>query len=385
MSASKVQLTGGQFQDSEGNLLSGGYLTFKLSQDENVNDSQICAGIKVTVNLDGYGAVIGGQYIWGNDQLSPINSYYKVTGYKANGQMAWGSNNQQVLGNGGTFDVGSWIPNLITSWIPPLQPLLLQVNETPNGSQGLLDLHAGADITLVDNGSGRVTISSTSGGVALYTNEYLNSNQAELDLHAGSGISLVESGGMVTITNTSVYVPPTIGTSGKGGFFSAGFTMLPPYPLTGSAFMSTQNNQVRVWQFENLISRTISKVTTTGATYVSGTANFGIYDSTGNLLLDSGPFNSNPPVTATNAIPAVTLPPGVYYFAQAATNYAIQFYTFTNAIPGVNAFTLLNANANRVGYAANTLSGTTLPALLGAITAADPTATIEMVGVFFEP
>ena len=52
MPVTKVQLSGGNFQDAEGNLLSGGYLTFVLNQDGVVNTSQICAGIKVIVHLD---------------------------------------------------------------------------------------------------------------------------------------------------------------------------------------------------------------------------------------------------------------------------------------------------------------------------------------------
>jgi hypothetical protein len=168
MPSSKVQLTGGSFQDSEGNLLSGGYLTFKLSQDSNVNSSQICAGIEVTVTLDNYGAIIGGQYVWGNDQLSPVNSYYTVTGYTASGQQAWGPNNQQVTGNGGTFDVGTWVPNSVISWTPPAQPLTLEVNGTDAGSQTLLDLQQGTNITLTDNGSGVVTIAASGASTSGY-------------------------------------------------------------------------------------------------------------------------------------------------------------------------------------------------------------------------
>ena len=33
MPATKTELTGGSFQDSEGNPLDGGYLTLRLSQD----------------------------------------------------------------------------------------------------------------------------------------------------------------------------------------------------------------------------------------------------------------------------------------------------------------------------------------------------------------
>src|ERR1700675_542026 len=176
--STKVQLIGGNFQDSEGNLLVNGYLKFKLNQDEVVNGStQVCSGVEITIQLDSNGNVASStstppaanQYIWGNDQLTPVNSFYRVTGYKANGQPAWGPNNQQVIGNGGTFDVGTWIPNTVFSWTPPPQPLVLQTNEVNNGSQAILDLHAGAGITLTDNGSGRVTIASARVSALFYT------------------------------------------------------------------------------------------------------------------------------------------------------------------------------------------------------------------------
>jgi hypothetical protein len=37
MPATKVQLTGGQFQDSEGNKLALGYLIMKLAMDANIS------------------------------------------------------------------------------------------------------------------------------------------------------------------------------------------------------------------------------------------------------------------------------------------------------------------------------------------------------------
>ncbi len=54
MSISLTQLVGGSFQDSLGNLLSGGYLTLFLNNDEVVGDAQICAGVEITVPLDAF-------------------------------------------------------------------------------------------------------------------------------------------------------------------------------------------------------------------------------------------------------------------------------------------------------------------------------------------
>ena len=211
---SKVKLTGGAFQDSEGNLLAQGYLELKLSQDESISGvGQIASGIEIKILLDANASVLGtssftltavatsvsgsavytgtvsggdsnafvgltfvvaaftttanngtfvctassattltlanasasaethaatataSQAVWGVDQMSPTNAYYRVTGFTVSGQPAWGPNNQQVTGNGGTFDVGTWVPNQVVSWSPSLQPLDLETNGLANSDQ----------------------------------------------------------------------------------------------------------------------------------------------------------------------------------------------------------------------------------------------------------
>lgn len=180
MPATKTQLLGGAFQDTEGNVLANGYLKFFLNQDEVVAGLQICSGVEIRIQLDSAGNVASStstppasnQFIWATDVLLPINAFYKVTGYTATGQIAWGPNNQQVTSGGvggGTFNLGTWTPNSVFSWTPPVQPIVLQTNEVNNGSQTLLDLHAGNSITLVDNGAGRVTISSPRTSAFFYT------------------------------------------------------------------------------------------------------------------------------------------------------------------------------------------------------------------------
>ena len=114
--SSPCTITGGSFQDSEGNVLALGYLTFRLSQDASVNTSNICSGVEIRIALDSSGNVVGGSSIWGNDVLFPPNTYYRVTGFTAEGQPVWGPNNQQVAGS--TFDLGTWIPNQVISWVP---------------------------------------------------------------------------------------------------------------------------------------------------------------------------------------------------------------------------------------------------------------------------
>ena len=152
--AAQIELTGGNFQDSEGNLLALGYIEMRLSQDGSVNDSQVCSGIVITITLDSNGDCDTGQYVWGNDALAPANSFYKVTVYSAEGQIVWGPNNQQVTGSG-TFDVGSWSPNQVISWVPPLQVPQVEVNGTDLSSSSTVDFVDTATVTWEDAGNGQ--------------------------------------------------------------------------------------------------------------------------------------------------------------------------------------------------------------------------------------
>ena len=277
MPVSKVELTGGQFQDCEGNLLSGGYLWLKLSQDETVNDSEICSGVEVKIFLDGYGSVIAGQYVWGNDQMLPVNSYYIVTGYTASGQPAWGPNNQQVFGNGGTFDVGTWIPNQVISWVPPLQPLNLEVNGTPLAApQTLLNFTNSPTVTFTDIGGGAVSATASGGTI------------------------------LPAAANGPFFIGP--------GFMTA---QIPGIVFGG---VSSTANVIRISRFVLPIGMVVSRCSIL-ATYPNapGLCSFALYSADGSTkLVDSGTF-TNPNSAAawcSNTFTPVHLPAGVYWFAQ---------------------------------------------------------------------
>jgi hypothetical protein len=167
----KVQLVGGHFQDTMGNILAEGSLVMELVQDEQLSNStgQVCGGIKITVPLDEEGNVFGtsgdesepNQYVWPTDVMTPSGASYTVWGYAADGQLAWGPNYNLLVPSGATFDVDNWIPNSTgNNGAGNTGGITLQTNGTNNGSQQLLDLQQGANITLTDNGSGQITISS---------------------------------------------------------------------------------------------------------------------------------------------------------------------------------------------------------------------------------
>ena len=113
MAATKVELSGGAFQDCAGNPLANGFLLFVLSQDGVVNGSeQIAAGRTIKILLDANGNIVTSpkQYIWPNDVITPANTFYTVSGYEASGQLVWGPNSQQVFSSPSPYNVSPWVP-----------------------------------------------------------------------------------------------------------------------------------------------------------------------------------------------------------------------------------------------------------------------------------
>jgi hypothetical protein len=340
MAASKTMLTGGAFQDGEGNPLSLGYLKMKLSQDASVSGvGNICSGIELTIQLDVNGNVVTSpaQSVWANTGgvLAPINTYYKVTGYTAAGQRAWGTNNQQVAA-GSTFNLGSWVPNSVISWFPNPQSLALEINGSPASSQTVQNLEAGANITITDEGSGNIEIAAASGGASFNGNGAYFFGPGIVDPALISGINLLGVG-----TNN----------------------------LNGS------NNAVQVYLFELLAEFTISKCSQICLSNDAGNFGyFGIYSFSGNLLVNGGSFvQLSGSGVQTNSFTPVTLPPGTYWHAQATSASGhgqwIGFQFTSNA----QIQSLLTANTTRAAVAANPVV-TGLPATLGTLTPNVPTS-----------
>jgi hypothetical protein len=167
----KNQIIGGAFQDAQGNTLANGYLVLQLSHDEqeSVDPGQVVSGYTLKVPLDTNGNVAGTVYVWPNDQLSPINSYYIVNAYRSDGTLAWQAPQYQTItSTTSPFNLGSWVPsNPPPSTGVPAGSLVLQVNGTNAGSQSKLNAQSGSGITISDNGSGTWTFTNTLGAVLL--------------------------------------------------------------------------------------------------------------------------------------------------------------------------------------------------------------------------
>lgn len=216
MAASLTQLTGGSFQDANGNVLAFGYLTLKLSQDGNVSGvGNICSGVAITIQLDANGNVgsstsptpVANQYVWANSNIAPINTYYKVTGFTQQGERAFGLNNQQVAA-GATFNVGTWVPNSVISWFPEVSQtpdITLEVNGVLASSQTVQNLTNGSGITITDEGGGDIEISSTATNPVFEVGGTPLSSDTTINFESGTGIVVSNpSAGNVLITNTSV-------------------------------------------------------------------------------------------------------------------------------------------------------------------------------------
>jgi len=346
-----LQLEGGNFQNASGAVIAGGKLLLTISHDESYasGPSQIVGGQKFTVTLDNNGniPVSPAFKVYDNADLLPSGSFYIVRLFDSTGAEVWASPQYwTLLASPNPIDVGTIVPTN-----PPGSglnsggaTLLLQTNEVNNGSQSLLDLHAGTNITLTDNGSGRVTIASTGG--------------------------------------------PTFNTTGQGYFFGPGiFEPISVVTRTTGASWVAAPNTVYVIQFTMHVSFQVSKFSINVIGNAIGKhAGFGIYSADGNTkYVDSGAMSVGSIAIVTSSISPVTLSPGTYFWAQTSDGSTAQINISTSA--GTNDVALMNANASfpRYALAANASAAGVLPATLGALTAASGVTLFDTALVMMEP
>jgi hypothetical protein len=152
--------------------------------------------------------------------------------------------------------------------------------------------------------------------------------------------------------------------------------------LTQAEWLIDSGNTVYVWQFVLTTSWTISTAsytTSNSLPFPADPLGFGIYSYSGNKLLDvyfdTTATSGNTPVTMT--FTGVTLPAGVYYFAQAQPASGVAGPTLLLTTGGSGTQTqflaLLNNPASVLftspiaGTAANPMSSGVLPSTLGTI------------------
>jgi hypothetical protein len=382
-----VTLTGGGFSDAAGNVLASGFLLFYLSHDEQNTflPSQVVSGLSVKINLDNNGNVVAGSQIYANDQLSPTGSFYTVEAYTNDGRRAWSYPQYITVTTGsGSFSLSGIFPTN-----PPgaggsgSSGIVLETNGTVNGNQALLNIAAGTNITATNSG-GTVTISAT-GGTTFEQNGTPLTSSSTVNFESGSGITVSNpSAGNVLVTNSA----PGGLFSGTGAFFvGPGITdvsLVFGAPYWNATIPSNEANatytanQVVVYIFQLFATFTISKASQVASNNVGGVhATFGIYTEAGAKVLDAGAFlastGAGVQTNNVNGGTPVTLPPGVYYHAQAATTTNTGM-TFLGVQPNsTNPVAMFLTNfPNRAAIAANALSSGILPATLGTLTSFTP-------------
>ena len=219
-----------------------------------------------------------------------------------------------------------------------------------------------------DQSVGGIGTGGTGSTLTLENNGVANGNQKLLNLVAGQNISIVDDGeGDITISSSGASF------DGNGAYFvGPGLTDLAELYIADTVNVATFNssaNAVQVYLFQLDAEYTISKVSITSiGNLFSVHATFGIYSYAGNKLVDGGSFvELTGSGVQTNSITPVTLPPGVYWFAQ-STDTSTSGDWPAVVITNTTLPSMLSANTTRSATAGNAASGGVLPATLGTLT-----------------
>ncbi len=133
--------------------------------------------------------------------------------------------------------------------------LELETNGTPNGSQSLLNLQAGSNITITDGGTGTVTIASSGGGGYSLGGPVTTAN-ITLGSGAGTGATITSAAGLDG--NHTVTIQTGLSPAANATVYTLNFTTPrpnPTFPIVQSSFGS-------VYTSVNQLPYAISGITT---------------------------------------------------------------------------------------------------------------------------
>lgn len=159
------------------------------------------------------------------------------------------------------------------------------------------------------------------------------------------------------------------GTTISGGGFM-GYVVTTNFNTALSSQAVSSANQVYAFRFSLPASFTVSSISYYINTLsAGGNCDFGLYDSSGNLLTHTGAQSTATTGAFDVAISgggSTTFSAGVYYFAWGCDNITAKVETFSGSVLPA----LFNAGTTKnVGTGANALSAGALPATLGTVTA----------------
>ena len=110
MSFPLVQLTGGRFQDAQGNPVANGTLVLQLTGDtlSATGSGQVVAGYSLLIRLNMNGSIASGAvFVQANDLTNPTTKY-NVQVYSADGRPVWANPHQWTVSSAASsVDVGT--------------------------------------------------------------------------------------------------------------------------------------------------------------------------------------------------------------------------------------------------------------------------------------
>ncbi len=136
--------------------------------------------------------------------------------------------------------------------------------------------------------------------------------------------------------------------------------------INGTPWNNPGSNSVQAALFNLPFTLSVTKIDILVTTAIAASnCLVGVYDNTGNtLLLTSGAISSAATGVKTTTITTVVLNPGFYYSAIGCTDSGVGLIGAVNATGNIEL--LLDTSFGVAGKVANSISGTTLPATLGA-------------------
>lgn len=198
-------LTGGGFQDSAGNKIALGSITFQLSTPALVTGTgQVVQDVPISYALDANGNIASGSTLWGNDQLTPAGTSYTVNILNANGALVRGPEVWVIAGTS---------PISLTSIVPasPSVSYSGAVLLTPTGSQEITE----GDLTIDNNVVVGQTLSVT-GSPNFTSGSFTHVNQfdpvgtfpfsSQIVLTNGAGGSGCDTAFGLSVPNTSTII-----------------------------------------------------------------------------------------------------------------------------------------------------------------------------------
>jgi hypothetical protein len=317
--------------------------------------------------------------IWGNDVIvpGPNTTFYQIQfKNKAGGVVQ--TLLYQFAGSANEQDLSTISAIAIAPVIVPPNAVLTN----PTGQQKILgfplELAAGlvldggsAQISVVGGGGsigGTVIIPQTTGGSDVAVLGALAATLFNKTLVSPSFSGTVPTGLAIAsgqVLSADQVMP--VNTSGHGGFWS--MTIMPPTnEQSGGVNGSPATNNVTcVFEFVLPYTVQIGKVTCRVTTPNAGqTFDVGIYNLSGSKLLSAGGLSGAAGGNVSATFAPVTLPAGIYYMAQAATDTTtLQVVNVTNNLtPAVNN---IYSASSRMATAANNATAGVLPTTLGAL------------------